>query len=347
MPLNALLLTDGILSHSHQSRGLLRTISSCVALSIQDFSVQMHSNWMRGFLRKALTMSSDESLSWAAHCFNWPACEYRKPDFIVSAGSETMLVNAVLAKRYQCDNVFVGGQNGVRAEWFNAVLTLDAPILANAISLILPPSRLTPDVVNDAYATYQAEGGSHRGGCWAMIVGGDGGGCHYTDAEWRMLIDGMNQLAKAHKIKWLVVTTRLTSSSVQERLRQDLKASYVESISAYGLGPDDPLPLLAARAERIYCGVEHLPILFDSIASGKPTLALLPELDRLNQRVHHLLKLLCQERFLSVLKIQELPFGRTARLALPLPEMLLRKNTQLFSQMCRLCPSLADLSQRY
>ena len=162
-----------------------------------------------------------------------------------------------------------------------------------------------------------------------------------------MLIDGMNQLAKTHKIKWLVVTTRLTSSSVQERLRQDLKPSYVESISAYGLGPDDPLPLLAARAERIYCGVEHLPILFDSIASGKPTLALLPELDRLNQRVHHLLKLLCQERFLSVLKIEELPFGRTARLALPLPEMLLRKNTQLVSQMCRLCPSLADVSQRY
>ena len=174
MPLNALLLTDGILSHSHQSRGLLRTISSCVALSIQDFSVQMHSNWTRGFfLRKALTMTSDESLSWAAHCFNWPACEYRKPDLIVSAGSETMLVNAVLAKRYQCDNVFIGGQNGVRAEWFNAVLTLDAPILANAISLILPPSRLTPDVVNDAYATYQAEGGSHKGSCWAMIVGGD------------------------------------------------------------------------------------------------------------------------------------------------------------------------------
>ena len=65
-----------------------------------------------------------------------------------------------------------------------------------------------------------------------MTVGGDGSGCHYTDAEWRMLIDGMNQLAKTHKIKWLVVTTRLTSSSVQERLRQDLKPSYVESISA-------------------------------------------------------------------------------------------------------------------
>ena len=70
MSLNALLLTDGVLSHTHQSRGLLGTISSSVALSIQDFSVQMHSNWMRGFFRKTLTMTVDESLSWAAHCFN-------------------------------------------------------------------------------------------------------------------------------------------------------------------------------------------------------------------------------------------------------------------------------------
>ena len=344
MSLNALLLTDGVLSHTHQSSGLLGTISSSVALSIQDFSVQMHSNWMRGFLRKALTMTADESLSWAAHCFNWPACEYRKPDLIVSAGSETMLVNAVLARRYECDNIFIGGQNGIRGEWFNAVLTLDAPILANAIAMTLPPSRLTPDVVNDAYATYRAEGGRPNGVCWAMILGGNGGGCHYSDAEWQMLIDGMNQLAKVHKIKWLVVTTRLTSGCVQERLRQDLKASYVESISAYGLGFDDPLPLLAARAERIYCGVEHLPILFDSIASGKPTLALLPEFDTLNQRVHHLLKLLCPERLLSTLKINELPFGRTARLALPLSEMLSRKHAQPFSQICSHCPNLANFS---
>ena len=59
MSLKALLLTDGVLSHTHQSRGLLGTISSSVALSIQDFSVQMHSNWMRGFLHKALTMAAD------------------------------------------------------------------------------------------------------------------------------------------------------------------------------------------------------------------------------------------------------------------------------------------------
>lgn len=347
MPLNALLLTDGVLSHTHHSRGLLRTISSNVALSIQDFSVQMHSNWMRGFLRKALTMTSEESISWAAHCFNWSACEYRIPELIVSAGSETMLVNAVLAQRYRCDNIFIGGQNGIRAEWFNAVLTLDAPVLANAVAMTLPPSRLTPDVANDAYAAYRAEGGSHKSVCWAMILGGNGGGCHYSDRDWQMLIDGMNQLAKAHKIKWLIVTTRLTSEQVQQQLRRVLNPSYVESISAYSAGLNDPLPLLTGRAERIYCGAEHLPILFDSIASGKPTVALIPERSNLNRQVQNLLNVLRQQRFLSLLKIEELPFGRIAQPALPLPEMLSRKNAELFRQLCSHCPNLAAVAPRY
>ena len=52
MPLNALLLTDGILSHSHQSRGLLRTISSCVALSIQDFQYKCIQTGCVGFCVK-------------------------------------------------------------------------------------------------------------------------------------------------------------------------------------------------------------------------------------------------------------------------------------------------------
>ncbi len=115
MPLNALLLTDGVLSHRHQSSGLLRIISASVALSIQHFSVQIHSNWMRGYLRKAIATASDESLSWAAHCFNWSDLEYQAPELIVSAGTETLLVN-VLARRYRSDNVFIGGQSGIRAE---------------------------------------------------------------------------------------------------------------------------------------------------------------------------------------------------------------------------------------
>ncbi len=53
-----------------------------------------------------------------------------------------MLVNAVLARRYECDNIFIGGQNGIRGESFNAVLTLDAPILANAIAMTLPLSQM-------------------------------------------------------------------------------------------------------------------------------------------------------------------------------------------------------------
>ena len=347
MPLNALLLTDGVVSHAHRSRGLLRNLSSNIALSAQEFSVQMHSDWMRGFLRKALTMDSQESLSWAAHCFNWSAYQYQKPDLIISAGIDTMLVNAVLAQRYRCENVFIGGQKGLRGEWFNAVLTLDAPTLSNAVAMTLPPSRLTPAIVDDALTDYLESGCRSNGSYWAMILGGSGGGCHYSDQDWQMLINGMNHLAKKHKFKWLVVTTRFASDSTHSLLKQGLKAGYVESIKSYATGPDDPLPLLAGRAERIYCGAEHLPILFDCVASGKPTVALLPERINSNRQARHLINTLRLERLLSVLKIEELPSGRTARPGLPLRELLSRKHAQLFTQLCSLCPSLATAAGSY
>lgn len=347
MPLNALLLTDGVLSHTHQSSGLLRIMSASVALSIQHFSVQMHSNWMRGYLRKALATASDESLSWAAHCFNWSDLEYRAPELIVSAGTETLLVNAVLARRYRSDNVFIGGQSGIRAEWFNAVLTLDQPILSNAIPMVLPPSRLTPDIVDSACTAYRAQDTRRKGDCWAMILGGNGGGCHYSDREWHALIDGMEYLAKTHNIKWLVVITRLTSEHVQQRLRQVLNASHLESVITYGSGLDDPLLLLAARAKRIYCGAENLPILFDCIASGTPTLAILPERGKVNGQAQHLINQLRRDRLVSVLNIEELPFGRIVRTKSPLPDVLSRKYEELFHQLCSYCPKLIAGVPRY
>ena len=343
MAINALLLLDGVSSHSHQSWGLVRELARHTSVNTEEFFVQMHSSWMRGYLRKALTMSSPQTLDWASHCFNWQEDQYNTPDLIISAGEETKLLNAVLAKRYACDNIYIGRQEGVRSSWFNAVLTLDAPVLPNAVCMNIPPSRLSPDRVSEAFAAYLEEGGDHRDNYWGMIVGGDKGECCYTDDDWQHLAAGMNELARKNKIKWLVLTTRLTSTQVEGQLREVLKSRYLESISSYSQRLDDPLPLLAARTQRIYCGFEQLPILFDVIASGRPAMALMPELAQPSRQTRQLFSALRQERLLSVASIKELPVARLARPALPLADLLGRKQQQLFEQWRAHCPSLTSL----
>ena len=77
-------------------------------------------------------------------------------------------------------------------------------------------------------------------------------------------------------------------------------------------------------ARRIYCGAEHLPILFDCIASGTSTLAILPERGKVNSQAQHLINQLRRDRLVSVLNIEELPFGRIVRTTSPLPEVLSR-----------------------
>ena len=52
MTINALLLIDGVASHGHQSRGLVCELARHAEVNVVEFIVQMHSNWMRGYLRK-------------------------------------------------------------------------------------------------------------------------------------------------------------------------------------------------------------------------------------------------------------------------------------------------------
>ena len=219
--------------------------------------------------------------------------------------------------------------------------------MSNAVAMTLPPSRLTPASVDDALTDFLESSRRINNSYWAMILGGSGGGCHYSDQDWQMLIKGMNHLAKKHQFKWLILTTRFAIDRTYSLLKQGLSARYVGSIKAYGEGPDDPLPLLAGRAERIYCGAEHLSILFDCVASGKPTVAIFPERSNPNRQARHLVNTLRLERLLSVLKVEELASGRAARPALPLREILARKHEELFAQLCRHCPNLAAMAKRY
>ena len=110
---------------------------------------------------------------------------------------------------------------------------------------------------------------------------------------------------------------------------------------------DDPLPLLAARAQRIYCSFEQLPILFDVIASGCPAIALMPELAQPNRQIRQFFSVLRQERLLSVASIAELAEARMARPARPLPDLLKRKRQQLFEQWSAHCPSAINGTQRH
>ena len=347
MTINALLLIDGVASHGHQSRGLVCELARHAEVNVEEFFVQMHSNWMRGYLRKALSMSSQQTLDWAGHCFSWQQDQYSVPDLIISAGEETKLLNAVLAKRFACDNIYIGRQHGVRSSWYNAVLTLDEPVLPNAVSMNLPPSRLSPDGVSEAFAAYLEEGGDHRDNYWGMILGGDKGACQYTDDDWQNLAQAMNALAKKNKIKWLVLTTRFTSKRATDSLLAGVKSRYLESINSYSQRLDDPLPLLAARTQRIYCSFEQLPILFDVIASGCPAIALMPELAQPNRQIRQFFSVLRQERLLSVASIAELAEARMARPARPLPDLLKRKRQQLFEQWSAHCPGSIIGTQRH
>jgi hypothetical protein len=72
-----------------------------------------------------------------------------------------------------------------------------------------------------------------------------------------------------------------------------------------------------------------------------------PERGKVNSQVQHLINQLRRDRLVSVLNIEELPFGRIVRTTSPLPEALSRKYEELFRQLCSYCPKLAAGVPRY
>lgn len=55
-----------------------------------------------------------------------------------------------------------------------------------------------------------------------MLIGGDGAGAQYQEQDWMQLAKQMNLLARQHRIKWLLSTSRRTGKQAEKILQQYL-----------------------------------------------------------------------------------------------------------------------------
>ncbi len=68
------------------------------------------------------------------------------PELIISAGGRTLAANVILAKRYNCPNIFSGSLRGISPEDFSAILHINPELEGVERHIIgLKPSALEPD----------------------------------------------------------------------------------------------------------------------------------------------------------------------------------------------------------
>ena len=277
-PLAVLVLSDGLPGHVNQSRGLVRWLDERFEVRAEEMPLAMRAKTLGRLLlpmvanrasRGGTARVGSRSALAGFKAFHRGIVPAVAPDVVLSAGGNTAAANVLLARHWQCANVFIGSRRRVDARGFAAHLTLEPTGEAANIVMNIAPSPLLPGEAAAAGCRFRAAHGL-GGALWLMACGGNGAGKTYRPAHWRRLGAWMNDIAERHGIRWLVSTSRRTGAAAEAALAGSLAPGHL----AYGVwwsrAPERVLGALIGVAERLFATVDSMAMICECIGSGKP-----------------------------------------------------------------------------
>lgn len=263
-PLVCWLLTDGAPGHESQSRGIVDAIARFRPVRVETVPLRVRRKLLKSAGRVLLRLGGADWLLSAAHDITLPG---GKPDFIVSSGGNTLLASALLARRHRVPNFYSGTPKGFDTGWYSRVFTVTDQGGGSNVVLPLPPVPGTlcapmPAPVADAPLL--------------LVVGGDGGGFHWTDEDWQALAAQANALAVRTGRRWLVTTSRRTGERAEQLLSSTLDASVVADAVWWAREPRRVMRDFLARAGAVYVTGDSLTMIAEAIYAARPVHVVLP-----------------------------------------------------------------------
>ena len=301
-----LLLSDGLPGHANQAKGLIFHIQQHFGsqkLVIEEQIHPLRHHWMRPLLKLLLNFSSSISrkLVYFAYGFAQLSSSY---DLIVSAGGNSSFLNAQLANDLETKNVFIGSLRGLKASLFKTIITLESIHSKN--NIIMPFAISSTTFSSTKAAAEKYFGSANDVKVWAMIIGGKGANCDYSENDWRTLAEAMTNLSQKYQIKWLVTTSRRTGLKHERILKNLIPEKILLEAVWYNHEPKKVMNAYLGKAHNIFCTVDSMAMLSESISSGTGTTALVPEKNDISERYQNALNLLQQKKLLKQISINQL-----------------------------------------
>lgn len=278
-PLHVWVLSDNQPGHYNQSRGIVAALQRLRPVEQHWLALRLRvglaRNPMRWLLNRAATAPP---LAGLKLFYSLPKLPSAPCDVVVSAGGKTSFANAWLAKRRGARNIFAGSLRRLSPALFDTVLTLEplAPAAASNLVLALPPSAIDVESVNSRGATLRAKLGLDASQVWAVMLGGNGAGYRYRDADWRQLALLLNRLAPARGIRWLLVTSRRTGYLSERLLKRWLDPAFIAASCWYHEGDADCIERYLGAAQRVLVTEDSMTMLTEAIYSRRPVISLRP-----------------------------------------------------------------------
>jgi mitochondrial fission protein ELM1 len=276
-PLSVLLLSDDRPGHYHLAEGVIAAIARVRPVETSGLLVRRR-RWVPGRVLAELFVRSAPPRSLLAFGYGLDTQLLPKADLIVSAGGETLVANAAIARLTGAPNIFCGSLRRLPPEAFALVVSSYARHAALPRHIVaLKPNGIDPDTLG---RTTQAQklGPASPPRLAGLLVGGNSGYFHYEREEWQALLAFLRKSHLAHGTQWAVSTSRRSPPEVGDEL------------AAMAAGPDSPiaelidfrtagpgtLPRIFARAEAILCTEDSSTMLSEAVCARLPVVGVSP-----------------------------------------------------------------------
>jgi mitochondrial fission protein ELM1 len=277
-----LLLSDAKPGHVSTSRGMAELARDGGDVEIVELNIRLRAKFLRPLLRwlvnSGLSGRCDRRLGRA-----WPALFYRgyRPetaDAVLSTGGDTIYLNAIEGPYRKRPNIFCGSLRGVNPELFSLILHTRSSTLPNWQAMEVLPSAVRVDQAAqaaDTFALTHLDG--RRDGLWSLLIGGNGSGYLFADADILALLEACTRLAAKHGKRLLVTTSRRTGAAA-ERLLAGWLARHPEAPIAYavlyGQRPEKVAGAFMQLAELVFCTEESTSMISESVLNRRPVVTL-------------------------------------------------------------------------
>lgn len=310
-PLTVWLLSDGAPGHLSQSRGIVDALATRRTVELTTVDLTVRSTLWKRLGRLALPRIRDAA-AWLQRIYGM-APPAGTPDLIVSSGANTLLANALLARLHHVPNAYSGTLKGYDPAAFDCVFSV-VP-LGVACNHVLP----LPPVPGELARPLPAP--ADRETLVAVLVGGNGAGYVFEDADWRVLADGLGALARRRGARLLLSTSRRTGPAAEAVLRASIPAALLADAVWWSQAPRRVMRDFLAAAQAIVVTEDSLSMVAESIYSGRPVLSVSPAVAQANANDSAALRGYVERGLLARSAIPDLAGAVLAQRNTPLPDV--------------------------
>lgn len=276
-PLNVLLISDDRPGHYHLSEGVVAAVARLRPIDTTKILMRRR-RWIPGRTLSQLLAAGTPAAAILRAGYGLNPKDLPKADLIVSAGGETLVPNAAMARLTGATNIFCGTLRRLPPEAFSLVVSSYAQHANVARHIVaLKPSGIDPDKLGRK----RSADGSVRHmppRLAGALIGGDSGHFHYQAQDWRDLIAFMRNSYATHDTRWVVSTSRRSPASVADDLAAvaaEADSPIMEYIDFRTAGPGT-LPRVFARAEAILCTEDSSTMMSEAVCACLPVVGVAP-----------------------------------------------------------------------